>query len=215
MPRPLLIRSKDLPYHVTARANNREHFHLKLDHVWAICTEHLNSLEKDFGTRVHAFVLMPNHFHLIISTPEDDLGVATQWLMSALTRRINLESKRCGRVFGWKYYRTIIDTSNYYDLVLKYVFRNPVKAGLCSSVSEYPYSTIRQNLGGIAEGPKIHPYPLEGGLLPFGTTWDFVDWLNRPFQNEFERKIKSSLTKARFGDPKLIGKLNKQQMPDA
>ncbi len=196
------MRSKDHPYHVTARCNNKEHFPIPIYDVWSVISAELSEAVKRFGCGIHAFVLMPNHFHLLISTPKSDLGVVMQYFMLAITKRINAISGRSGRIFGSRYHASLIDHDHYYDCALKYVYRNPVKARLSESVQSYPFSTIvficKKR---FSEIPMIPPQGhLE--LIPDGNKDDFLEWLNLPFPNEQESMIKKGFKKTRFNPPK-------------
>ena len=68
MPRKKLIRTDLYPYHVYGRANNKEIFYIPLCDVWRLSCELFDKVTKDYGAQVHAFVLMPNHYHLLMST---------------------------------------------------------------------------------------------------------------------------------------------------
>ena len=74
MPRKNLIREPSLPYHVVNQCDNREHFPADLERIWQQFCAGLWEASLLLGARVHSFVLMPNHYHLIISCPERDLG---------------------------------------------------------------------------------------------------------------------------------------------
>jgi hypothetical protein len=156
-----------------------------------------------YGAQFHALVLMPNHIHILITTPNEDLGIIMQRLLMLLTKQINQLTGRSGRVFGSQYHWTLVDTAEYFANVFKYVYRNPVRAKLCDKVEEYPYSTLHGQLG---SAPL--PFPL---YYPFGTDrFIFVpngpeahlEWLNRPFRSETETAIRFGLSKHRFCPPK-------------
>lgn len=198
MPRKPLIRSKEFPYHITARCNNKEAFKLPLNYVWSIFISELNSLRENFDCSTHAFVLMPNHFHLLLTTQQDDLGIVMHSFISNLTRKINKTSGRCGRVFGARYHWSIIDNENYYDCALKYVYRNPVKANLANTVDRYPYSTLNFVLEEHFDFLLISPPFGHRYNIPSNNTFMFLDWLNRPFKDEEETSIKSGLKKRQF-----------------
>src|SRR5688500_9191320 len=100
MPRKNLIRSNVLPYHVTGRVNNREMFYAGIEDAWKELTQQCYEITILFGVRIHAFVLMPNHFHLLITVPEHDLVIVMQHFMRAATKEMNRRSGRSGRVFG-------------------------------------------------------------------------------------------------------------------
>src|SRR4051794_23831949 len=109
MPRKSFQRSNVLPYHVTARANNREAFHLPIRSVWAVIGLECLNLAWVYGVQFHALVLMPNHFHMLLTVPEHDLGKAMNVFVSSATRTINLFSGRSGHVFGGPYHWSIIN----------------------------------------------------------------------------------------------------------
>lgn len=192
MPRKPLIRSSIFPYHVTARGNNREAFPCGDEVAWRIFIEELLVIQQKFGTKIHAFVMMPNHFHLLTTTPESDLGVIMHRFMSSVTRSINSKTGRCGRIFGSRYHWSLVGDALYYDCVLKYIYRNPVRAKFVSKVEEYRFSSI----DGISESGNC--------VVPAnGNTREFLEWLNTPFQSEDEGAIKSGLRKRSFSPPTI------------
>ncbi len=202
MPRKKLIRSEFLPYHVTARANNREIFHLDPDRMWNVLNDELLLATIVFGIEIHAFVMMPNHFHLLLTTPNEDLGKVMSCILSYVTRTANLISGRSGRVFGARYHWSLMNEGTYYGHALKYVYRNPVKAQLSASVEEYRFSTI---FGISGAGPLLVPlhHPRCGHGLSFTTNEldSMLSWLNRPFSNEIDVAIKRGFRRSVFEMP--------------
>jgi REP element-mobilizing transposase RayT len=199
MPRKPLFRTNTLPYHITARTNNREDFHVDLGTMWNIVESECRSISFKFGTEIHGLVLMPNHIHMLLTAPNEDLGVVMNLFMSDITRISNLFSGRSGHLFGGPYHWTVVNSTRYFGHVLKYVYRNPVKANLCEKVEDYPYSTLHGLLG------RSHlPFPIHYtrvGLelaLPYDEPGYWLDWLNRPFPAEAEDAIKAGLRKRVF-----------------
>ena len=209
MPRKPLIRTKEYPYHVTARCNNKEAFFSDLRDVWGIVTNGFDEIIERFECKIHAFVLMPNHFHLIISTPKEDLGEIMKFFMALITRKINMNSGRTGRVFGARYHWSLIDHEHYYDCALKYVYRNPVKAKLVDSVEAYPFSTIRWVLNKNLENIDLELPIGHDSLVPRNNQNDFLCWLNQPFTSEQDVAIKGALKKTRFNPP-VVGWMRKK-----
>lgn len=202
MARKTLIRSKTLPYHVTARANNREPFHCSMDRTWRVLEEHCYEAGLLWGLRVHSLLLMPNHVHMLASTPQEDLGVIMEHVMRSVTKALNRISGRSGRVFGGPYHWTLIDTPIYFAHAFKYVYRNPVRAGICERVEEYRFSTLSGQLG---ESPLHLPlyYPYGSGHYPGVPEFDGMrNWLNRPFRKEHEEAIRKALKRTEFLPPK-------------
>jgi REP element-mobilizing transposase RayT len=198
MPRKPLIRSTEYPYHVTARCNNKEHFPIPIYDVWAIVSAEINVIVEKFGCEIHAFVLMPNHFHLLITTPAEGLGVVMQAFMLSVTKKINVSSGRTGRVFGGRYHGSLIDNEHYFDCALKYVYRNPVKAKLSNSVETYPFSTIQDLLKDSFFEFPLKPPSGHQSLIPEKNVSAFLGWLNLPFPNEQDLAIKGAFKKTRF-----------------
>jgi putative transposase len=197
VPRKKLIRSDTFPYHVTVRSNNKEPFPIALNHFWKISTDELYVLSKLHNVEVHAFVVMPNHIHLLLTVGGGDLGNIMSLFLSRLTRRVNGLASKTGRLFGGPYFWTIITSTRYYGHVLKYVYRNPVKAGLCLRIEEYEFSTACGTFGGNLLTLPIYftRLGLETNLpdLEHPTAW--LNWLNRPFSKETETFIQKALRK--------------------
>ena len=203
MPRKNLIRSSTLPYHVTARANTREAFPSDLTEVWDIFSDSCLDATFVHGVEIHALVVMPNHFHLLISTPQSDLGVVMERFMASATKTMNRISGRSGRVFGGPYHWSLIDSTLYFANALKYVYRNPVRAGLCRDAEAYSFSTLSGLRGnGRLPFPLYFPFGLCGFLgIPDDPT-GLVQWLNRTWSAEREAVIREGLKRTTFCPPK-------------
>ena len=205
MPRKILLRSNTLPYHVTARTNNRELFHCPLVRVWQVLTWQCYEMSVIYGARIHAFVLMPNHFHFLVSVPEYDLGQVMQQFMRSGTKTLNRISGRSGHVFGGRYHWTVVNSSVYFAHVLKYVYRNPVRAGLCNQVENFEYSTLQGLFGiGPLPFPLYYPFEQRGFDLISNDYQEMQSWLNVPFRTEHERAIRQALRRTQF-EPSKAG----------
>lgn len=203
MPRKNLIRSNAHPYHVTGRANNRESFHLELQKVWDILSYSCFEATVVHGARIHSLVVMPNHFHMLISTPKSDLGVIMEQFMRSITKTMNTISGRSGRVFGGPYHWTLINSTLYFVHAYKYVYRNPVCAGLCHEVESYLYSTFSGLIGNTRLHFPLHfPFDLGGYLGIPDNPIDQIAWLNKPFLVEQETAIQKAFRKTTFSSPK-------------
>lgn len=191
MPRRKRIFTNEYPYHVYARANNKEWFCLPMDSMWEILSSHLNSIVSDYSCSIHSFVLMTNHYHLLLSTHKDyDLGSVMQWLQASVTRAVNKESGRMNHVFGGRYKASLIRTAVAYQDIYKYIYRNPVRANICEKVQDYKYSSL--NSRDILLAPN-----------EFGSTdsppQEQLQWLNA--SDEKLKEIRSGLRKSIFKPP--------------
>lgn len=201
MPRKRLIPSTGFPYHVVARVNNREAFPCDLDFAWSTFTSELYLQTVLNGIQVNAFVLMPNHFHLLLTTPRIPISKAMQGFLSSSTRIINTKTRRSGHLFGGRYYWSLIQDPLYYAHALKYVYRNPVKAGLCESVEDYRFSTFPGLIGRIHLPVAIHAAPNNIGRLVASSYAEQGDWLNQSHRAEEAAAIRHALTRKNFKLP--------------
>ncbi len=80
------------------------------------------------GWRVHAFVLMGNHYHLLLETPEPNLVAGMQWLQGTYTKRFNVRHKEWGHLFPGRYKALLIDRAgDYFSTVASYIHLNPAR----------------------------------------------------------------------------------------
>ncbi|MGE3760009.1 MAG: transposase, partial [Pseudobdellovibrionaceae bacterium] len=145
---------------------------------------------------IHAFVIMGNHYHLMISTPEKNIGECMKYLHREVAKRANKSVGRINHFFGGRYKWSMISDEGYYWNCVKYVFRNPVKAGLCNDVKRYPYSSLNQQLTSFSW--KMTDFFCDRQKLITLET----DWLNEPFLNEEEELITNGLRRREFTLPK-------------
>jgi putative transposase len=182
----------DTPYHITARTNNRELFPIDLAEVWEIFENQLWFLHNAFGVRIHAFVLMNNHFHLLMSDPQLQLSPALRWLMTETSREIGNRAKRINHLYGQRNYQCQIPNYHYYRHAYKYVYRNPVAAGIVDRVEDYPFSTLHS----LIKLTKVN-IPLCDSLISEDKS-GVLDWLNFNPKPKDWQLIRKALRKGEF-----------------
>lgn len=193
MARKHLILTAAAPYHVYNRSNNKDFFYLELDKLWPICLTCLNELQVRFGCEIIGFVLMSNHYHLIISTPKENLGEAMKYFHREVARLANRQAGRINHFWGGRYKWSLIRTENYYWTAVKYIFRNPVRAGICKLVGEYFFSSLNQ---------PTFPWQMMDFFNVEDKSIDLnLDWLNEPFLIEEEQAIRKALRRREFKLP--------------
>jgi putative transposase len=189
MPRSSLLRSDHHPYHITSRCNNKEFFTLPLPVVWSIMMKRLKETHQKHDLAIHAFVLMGNHFHLLCHTPRSNIDTCMHFFLRSTSLDINRSSKTINHLWGGRYRWTLIDSQRYYFQVYRYLFQNPLRAGIVSKVEDYPYSTLKGEM----------PFPLHSFVpLSFGGHEGELLWLNQRFEDEDQELIRLGLRRTQF-----------------
>lgn len=149
--------------HVIQRGNNRNAcFYEEADYKAYL--SYLKDAAEKYQVAIHAFVLMTNHVHLLL-TPIDEQGVSR--MMQALGRKyvqfFNYTHSRTGTLWEGRYKSTIVDADNYLLTVYRYIELNPVRANMVEHAADYPWSSYQANAMGKAI-KLITPHPLYSGL---------------------------------------------------
>jgi len=146
MARPLRIEFADALYHVTSRGNDRRAiFNDDFDRTMYL--GFLAEAVKRFGWSVTAWVLMTNHFHLVIQTPEPNLSRGMHWLNSSYVGWFNRRHRRSGHLFEGRFKSFLIEKERYFRRVLRYVVLNPVRAKMVARPEDHPWSSYRATAG--------------------------------------------------------------------
>ncbi len=209
------------PQHVIQRGNNR-------DIIFVTDTDREFYLEvllescRRFECRIHAYVLMTNHVHFLL-TP--DTPSAISQVMQSVGRRyvqyFNYSYRRTGTLWEGRYKSTLIDTEKYLLTCHRYIELNPVRARMVDAPSEYRWSSHRHNALGQYD-PVVTPHELYEAL---GSTDSYRQRVYfELFKNAVEeqdlRAIRESTNKAwvlgddRFKE-KIQAALDRQAMPKA
>ena len=136
------------PQHVILRGNNRSIiFVAEEDYYFFI--ECLQKAAEQHGCAIHAYVLMTNHVHLLM-TPEqeDSIGKALQSLGRRYVQYFNYTQKRTGTLWEGRYKATLIDSERYLLTCYRYIELNPVRANMVGHPREYPWSSYLSHAEG-------------------------------------------------------------------
>jgi putative transposase len=190
MPRKLFTPSSDAFYNLGGRSNNRDWFTLPLDTVYRIMGDYLYFIHHAFDAEIFSFVLMANHFHLIAKFPQGNLSEAMNYFMRETSRVIAFESGRINHVYGTRIFRSELRNFRHFENCYKYIYRNPVEAGLCERVEEYPYSTLRGLLG---QSHLAIPVACDPFLFGADGVERTLAWLNTEPSLENRMTLKKSL----------------------
>ena len=189
MPRKNLIRSSHLPYHVTSRANNQKWFSLPMDQVWDICLKCIKEAHEKHKVEIISFVLMSNHYHLIVRTPEANLDQFMYEFNKRLAFRLKDTTDNINHLLGGRYKWCLIQSQKYFANCYRYVYQNPRRALITDRCEHYPYSTLHFIV--YNKDFVVPIFDQMGFKDPFN-----LNWLNEQINEEETLMLKNGLKRA-------------------
>jgi putative transposase len=183
--------------HVLVRGNNRETlFHAPAD--YAIYLDWLRTAANQFSVAVHAYALMPNHVHLLLS-PKESQSLAK--LMQSLGRRyaqfFNQKHGRTGTIWEGRFRSSLIDP-DYLLRCQRYIELNPVRGGLESRPADYPWTSYASHIGGKAETwLQDHPRFWSLGNTPFERQMAWANLVKEGAPHSEDRVITEALLRSK------------------
>jgi REP element-mobilizing transposase RayT len=149
--RPLRIEFAGAFWHVTARGNEkRDVFRDDADREAFLAI--LGRTVGLFRWTLHAYVLMKNHFHLLVETPEPTLSKGMRQLNGVYTQTFNRRHRRSGHLFQGRFKSVLVHRETHFLELARYVVLNPVRAGAARSARAWPWSSYRATAG-LASAP--------------------------------------------------------------
>jgi len=141
-------------YHVLARGNEGRPIFVD-DRDRSGFLDLLAETAERFDLAVFAYVLMGNHYHLLLRTRLPNLSKAMQWLGVSYTSRFNRRHSRAGHLFQGRFKSILVQDEAYMLRLSCYIHRNPVRAGLIARLADYRWSSYRAYAYGNSPGPWL------------------------------------------------------------
>ncbi len=149
----------DQPQHVIHRGNNRSPIFVA-ERDYSFYLHCLLTATHRHGAAIHAYVLMTNHVHLLV-TPQhaDSLPKIVQSVGRRYVQHFNTAYQRTGTLWEGRYRATVIDSEQYFLQCARYIELNPVRAHMVDTPGEYPWSSYRHHAHGTND-PLITDHAL-------------------------------------------------------
>ena len=200
------------PHHVIQRGNNRQAIFAKTADYQRLL-DLLDDNARQFEVAIHAYVLMSNHFHLLV-TPQTSDGLPQ--MMQAVGRRyvryFNDSQQRSGTLWEGRYRSTLIQTDRYLLACMAYIDLNPVRAGVVAQAADYPWTSHGHYIGRQMD-KVVTPHPLVWALgnTPFAREAAYAELV----QAGINPVQQSALTQATLsgwalGEPDFVADLQKR-----
>jgi putative transposase len=205
MPRIARSAAGGLAYHVINRGNGRRTvFHKDIDYEAFLKAMAHACVEVPMP--VLGYCLLPNHFHLVLFPKADgDLSRWMHWVLNAHVRRYHKQHESSGHVWQGRYKSFPIEADEHLLTVLRYVERNPVRAGLVKKAEQWAWSSAPAWLAPAAERPS---FLAEG---PIVRPDDWLKWVNKAVTSAELGALRQSVNRGSpYGSPGWTASTAKQ-----
>lgn len=197
MPRKQRIEYPGAVYHVLNRGNYRKELFLH-ENTGTAFERSVFEVVARCGWKLHAYVIMSNHYHLAVETPEPNLVAGMKWLQGTFATRFNRLRKERGHVFQGRYKAILIGSERPLLGLVDYIHLNPVRAGLCPLTELKSYA--------LSSYSKYFKRKVVAGLC----REDFLSILGAPNSLAGMRHYEAHLRLREEGDPKRRDALSRQ-----
>ena len=202
-------------YHVLSRGNQRQSIFAD-DRDRVLFLDLIGEMSARFEIGVYAYVLMGNHYHILLKTHRANLSKSMQWLGANYTRKYNIRHKRSGHLFQGRFKNFLIESPEYLLRLSFYIHRNPLRAKMVERLADYRWSSY-----------PIYGY---GKKSPDWLKTDLIfSFFSGDRKNQIQRYRKKVQTYSReetylwedfrhglfFGTREFVDKMKRAYLPDA
>ncbi len=191
MPRLARVDIGDETYHVINRANGRFKI-FNTDKDYQLFEDLLREAKELTGMRIYGYILMPNHWHLILSPKNDgDLALFMHHLCNTHTRRVHTLTKTVGsgHLYQGRYKSFLVQSNSYLLALIKYVERNPVRARLVKKCEDWRWGSAWLRTQGTKKQKALLTEP------PVALPRQYLSWINSEDKLEDLEHIRTSVNK--------------------
>jgi putative transposase len=204
MARPLRIEYPGACYHVTGRGvERRKVFRSRSD--CQRLERYMKEARQKYGCLIHCYVLMPNHYHVLIETPGANLSKVMHYISGSYATYFNIRHQRSGHLFQGRYKAIIVDRDAYVLELSRYLHLNPVRAGLVRKPEQYPYSSYGSYISSSVEDWVCRDFVL--GMMADETstaTRRYIEFVQEGMKGELEDPLSEVHAGLILGDEKFI-----------
>jgi putative transposase len=147
MPRTIRIQFPGATYHVYSRGNEKKAIY-KDDHDRKKFIDIMARVKSKIDFDLYAYVLMKNHYHILMNVPGENLGKIMQLINTAYSVYFNWKYKRVGHLYQNRYNSIVVGDDNYFMDLTRYIHLNPLGKEGHEKLWKYQWSSLRQYIGG-------------------------------------------------------------------
>ncbi len=185
-------------YHVISRGVERRNVYLE-DEDYGLFLDILVEVFKKYNIVLHSYVLMSNHYHLLIETTEQNISDAMRRVNSLYAIYFNKKYERVGHLWQGRFHSYYLYDDIHFWIVAKYIERNPIKAKMITSVSEYKYQSFFQ-------------WKFKKEYLNLIKKSKIFEMTLHEYEEFISTEMKSDISDTVFATPKLVKKNGKMKI---
>ena len=211
MARPLRIEYPDAWYHVMNRGRRGEDIFAD-EQDYTMFTKLLTETSEMWNIRVAAYCLLPNHYHMLVQTPDANISRSMRHLNGVYTQRYNNRHQCDGQLFRGRYKSILIDTDSYLLQAVRYIHRNPLKAGLTDKLDAYPWSSHKGYISVAKKWEWLHKNHVFSMLSKNRKDWlrYYRRWVSVDTDDEVSQKINGAKWPVCLGPQAFVDRIKEQ-----
>jgi len=203
-------------YHVVARGNQRRHV-FRRDSDYEAYLARLHRYQERYGFILYAYVLMPNHVHLLLEPTDVPLSRVMQGVQQSYVAYFNRSYRTMGHVFQGRYKAILCDRDRYLLALVRYLHLNPVRSRLARSPKDWRWSSHRNYLGQqdmprVATDLVLEQFHAKASLA----VRRYLDFLEQPGAGEHHPEYYQALEQRFLGDEgfaEQMGRQSRHELP--
>jgi len=211
MSRPLRIAYPDAWYHVINRGRRSETiFSDKQDYDHFI--DLLIEISELWNVHIAAYCLMNNHYHILLQTPEGNISRCMRHLNGVYTQRYNRRHGYDGPLFRGRYKSILVSDDNYLLQLVRYIHKNPVKAGIVKSIQKYPWSSYQGYLSFAKKWNWLYKEHIFEMITPKkqGRTKEFIAFMQEDDSSDVTLLFSKKNLPSLFGPESFISQIKEK-----
>jgi len=215
MARPVRIEYEGAFYHIISRGERKENIFFS-DTDRRKFLEKLRETAEKFIIKIHCYVLMENHYHLLVETPRGNIVKAIHYLNTSYSNWFKVKNNIIGSVFQGRYKSILVEKESYLTVLSAYIHLNPIRSGIAMNPEDYKWSSYRSYIG---KDKDVRWLILEDVLSQFSGKKEnyqkFVsDWGQRIDKKDRERFYrKNSILGRKSFEERVLNRVKIKLMP--
>jgi len=186
------------------------------EHDYLLYSELLKETSDMWNVRIAAYCLIPNHYHMLIQTPDANISRAMRHLDGVYTQRYNRRHRCDGQLFRGRYKSILIDTDSYLLQAVRYIHRNPLRAGLTGNIDAYEWRSHKGYLSIARKWDWLHKNYILSLLSRNRKDWlrHYRQWVSIEDEDEVCKKINGKKWPLCLGPQSFIDRIKEKFASD-